>query len=205
MEILFGIAAAIVAVVVLSLAGHASLADGDDAPMTQLATHVQVPVAPDELVQRLQKLADSEPPARLSLGAMCHDTATPPDRFDYACPACARKTTHARIQGQWPPLAWEVEACRRLVKTVMGLDIELTETGFCATCHPDAKRPVLGIRIRYPNKKAHEVAPIGSADLQLLAEFMAGERKHDAGQQGEKPLRDYKDRLAKLLGTGPIR
>ena len=204
MEILLGIVAAAIVLFSLGMAGRASAAEKPPVAMTQLATQPPVQVAPDALRERLEKLAESAPPRKLSPGAMCYDMAMPPDRFDYVCPACQTKTVHARTQTQ-APIQWELAACRRTLKTIKGLNIELTETGFCAKCDPDAKAPVLGIRIRYAGNKIHTMAPIASVDLQLIAEFMAGKDKHDGGQAGEKPLRDYAKRLAELLGTGPIK
>lgn len=204
MEILLGIAAALIVLFSLGMAGRAAAAEKPPVAMTQLATQTPAQVAPDALRERLEKLAKSAPPEKLSLGAMCYDMAMPPDRFDYVCPACKTKTVHARAKNQ-APLQWELDACRRALKTIKGLDIELTETGFCAKCDPGAEKPVLGIRIRYASGKIHAVAPVTSVDLLLIAEFMVGKDKHDAGQGGEKPLQDYTKRLAELLGTGPIK
>jgi hypothetical protein len=204
MEILLGIVAAAIVLFSLGMAGRASAAEKPPVAMTQLATRTPAQVAPDALRERLEKLAESAAPKKLSPGAMCYDMAMPPDRFDYVCPACKTKTVHARGKEE-APIQWELDACRRALKTIKDLDIKLTETGFCAKCDPDAKKPVLGIRIRYAGDKTHTVAPVTSVDLQLIAEFMAGKDKHDGGQAGEKPLRDYAKRLAELLGTGPLK
>jgi hypothetical protein len=203
MEILLGIVAAAIVLFSLGMAGRAAAAERPPVAMTQLATQPPVQVAPDALRERLEKLAESAAPKKLSLGAMCYSPVIQPARIDYVCPTCNTKTVLTNLKPA--QAAWELDACRRALKTIKGLDIQLTETGFCAKCDPGVKQPILGIRIRYAGNKTHTVAPVVSVDLQLIAEFMAGKDKHDTGPGGEKPLRDYAKRLAELLGTGPIK
>jgi len=133
---------------------------------------------------------------------MCYKPAAPLVRFDYVCPICHAKTILAGEPRSSEALR-QLDACRRLVKEIKGLDIALTETGFCAKCNPDAAKPIIGLRIRYAPDRIHSVAPVTTDDLVLLGEFMDGKDKHDRGPGGEKPLRDYSKRLGELLGTAP--
>jgi hypothetical protein len=202
MAILIGIIAALLLSVAVFVANSTSEAAPPAASKAAIETRALSP-SQVEYRQRLQELAASEPPKKLSPGAMCYEPAMIPDRLDYTCPACNTKTVLANPKPAHT--AWELDACRRALKTIKGLDIKLTETGFCAKCDPDAKQPILGIRIRYAGNKTHTVAPITASDLQLIAEFIAGKDKHDTGPGGERPLRDYTKRLAELLGTGPLK
>lgn len=203
MEIILGAVIALLVLFSLGLSGHAYADEDTATAITQVSAPPVEPTAPPELRERLAELARSEPPKQLSPGAFCYNIAMPPDRFEYVCPACHAKTLVAN-EPRFSQMPWELEACRRLVKEIKGLDIALTETGFCTKCNPDAKEPVIGIRIRYAPDRVHSVAPVTADDLVLLKEFMDGKDKHDRGQGGEKPLRDYTKRLGELLGTGPV-
>ncbi len=148
--------------------------------------------------ERLNELAQSEPPKDLSMGAMCYDVASPPERFDYVCPVCNAKTVLVN-ERRYSRTPWELDACRRLVKEIKGLDVALVETGFCQTCFPHAERRSIDLVVHHPNGSSHCVQGITGNDLKLLAEFLAGQEKHMGARGQETPLRDYADRLRELL------
>jgi hypothetical protein len=148
--------------------------------------------------QRLEKLAASEPPKELSLGAMCYKPAMPPDRFDYVCPTCKTKTVLANPKRSRS--SRELDACRRQLKRIKGLKAELIETGFCAICFPKAKAPSLDLLIHNADGTSHRVNGISSNDLLLTTEFLTGETKHKGNQGRETPLQDHLPRLRQLLG-----
>ena len=196
MGIMIAVAVAILLSVAALAAGCRKVPQTTEQPPPRV---VQVPSPDHEAFrQRLEKLAEGEPPKELSWGAMCYDMATPPDRFDYVCPVCHTKTVLANE----PRLArtpWELEACRRLVKEVKGLDVSLVETGFCQICFPDAKQRSLDLAIRHPDGSSHRVQGVTSEDLKLIAEFLAGKDKHVGAQDRETPMKDHISRLRELL------
>ena len=198
MEILLGIAAALIVLFSLGMAGRAAAAEKPPVAMTQLATQTPAQLAPDALRERLEKLAASEPPKELSLGAMCYRPAMTPDRFDYVCPTCKAKTVLANPKRSRN--SRELDACRRQLKQIKGLKAELIETGFCATCFPKAKVPSLDLVIHNADGTSHRVNGTSSNDLLLITEFLAGETKHKGGQGRETPLKDHLPRLRQLLG-----
>ena len=195
MEILIGIIAALLLAVAVFVANTSkAIPAAENAP----AMKERAVSSSADYQQRLQKLAASEPPKELSLGAMCYKTAMPPDRFDYVCPTCKAKTVLANPKRSRN--SRELDACRRQLKQIKGLKAELIETGFCATCFPKAKVPSLDLVIHNADGTSHRVNGISSNDLLLITEFLAGETKHKGSQGRETPLKDHLPRLRQLLG-----
>jgi hypothetical protein len=162
--------------------------------------------AKTEVLKKLKKLADTQPPKKLSPGAMCYDMAAPPMRAEYVCPTCNEKTLYINPKGKWGGLpqfvSWELQACRRTIKKIKGLKVSLDESALCKKCKPNAKKNEVTLVVDYGDPKAlHKVAGITMVDLTLLSEFLDGKLKHDGGQGGEVPLKKYVGRLETLLGV----
>ncbi len=202
MEIILGTIVAVLVLLSLGLTGCTEAQGGAPTATTQQAAPPE-PTAPPELRRQLAELAQATPPNVSPVNACCYKPAPLVDRFEHLCPTCHTKTILAK-EPRFAERLRQLEICRRLVKEIKGLDITLTETGFCATCTPEAKEAVIGIRIRYGEDRVHTCAPVTPEDLTLLAEFQGGKQVHATGMGGEKPLRDYVKRLAELLGTGPV-
>ena len=166
-----------------------------------------------ELENRLQKLAESEPPKELFMGAMCYEMMMPPNRVEYVCPDCGEKTFYVQDSqkegklksdersGYTDNVRKNIPGCRRLIKTIKGLDAELIEKDFCNTCSPDTGAPVLKLVIHYPNGKTHETKNVSVNDLVLLQEFLNGALKHKDFYDGETPLKNHISRIETLLGV----
>jgi hypothetical protein len=159
-----------------------------------------------DMLKQLKKLANTDPPKTLQLGAMCYEMAAPPDRAEYVCPTCNEKTLHVTPRDGIGEIAeflsWQLDNCRRQVKKIKGLNVALDESSFCKKCQPGDVKHELALIITYEESKApHRVAPISDNDLQLLIEFTRGKVIHDDGPGGEEPLKKSMKRLEVLLGV----
>jgi hypothetical protein len=162
----------------------------------------------ENMRDRLRQLADGPPPKDLSMGADCYSMAMPPNRAEYVCPVCGDKTLYqssfsSGLLGTRLPstVEWTIPYLRRQTVKVEGVDVELIESEFCRTCTPAGKKPELGLEVLYATGYAHRTHPITDEDVTLLVEFTTGKDAHDLGQQGEKPLKNYVNRIQELLGV----
>ncbi len=153
----------------------------------------------EEIIHRLELLAKSEAPTQLNPGAMCYEMAMPPDRIEYQCPVCGSKTLYT--QDALFSLVESAGQCRHIVSNIPGLDLRLEERGFCRKCQPDTNQNLLLVlHIKYRGEQKEEayegITPEG---LQLLREFMTGDKTHDFFNEREEPLRDYVDEISAIL------
>jgi hypothetical protein len=154
-----------------------------------------------EIEKKLQKLAETPPPGKLSHGAKCYAVAAPPTRAEYVCPTCGEKTLYTKQAAEM--VGGQLLDARRQVKILQelaGAGLDLDESQFCRKCSPDVKDPKLVLKIRYDGGKTKTVSGISPKDLQLLTEFFSDKLAHDTGAGGERPLKDYSGRLRELLG-----
>lgn len=79
------------------------------------------------------------------------------------------------------------------------LGITLDESEFCEHCRPGVTVPKLGLVVRNQDRE-HRVVGIDGTDVQLIAEFIEGKRKHVGEMGRETPLKEHARRLAELLG-----
>ena len=178
----------------------------DDKPIAKKETtsYVSTSNAKNEILNKLKRLKDTAVPANLSSGAMCYSMAAPPDRVEYVCPICHNKTLYEASKDNYGLprfISWELTSCRRAVKEIKGMSVELDETSFCKKCKPDAKKHELTLVVKYGKNETHRVKNVRLDDLKLLVEFTNGKLKHDVGAGGEEPLKNYLTRLHKLLGV----
>jgi hypothetical protein len=159
----------------------------------------------DETKARLKKLSESPPPKDLKMGAECYKVAMPPDRAEYLCPVCGERTLFVSEKGRNADAAFitrELPDCRRLIKEIKGLDVELDESQFCKKCSPSAKNPSLILIVRYRGQNApFKCAHIDRDDLVLLREFAEGKDRHRDSYDFETPLKEHIKRLNELLGV----
>ena len=155
-----------------------------------------------EIEARLRKLTKIPPPTKLSMGAMCYKMAGPPERIDYICPSCTQRTLYVREESRQSVwfLKKELDSCRRIVKEIHGIEVNLDETEFCKNCSPDAAEPKLCLVVQVKGEKPHRTRGVTADDLTVLGEFMSGKIIHKGGQDRELPLKNYTDRLETLLG-----
>ncbi len=178
-------------------------------PIT-VALEQKKPLATENLTREqvaglLEKLAKSPPPGNLSQGAMCYSRVAPPDRSEYVCPSCGKKTLYARndtkARNNVDFVMTDIPECRRLVKAIKGIELKIDESQFCEKCSPGAKSPQLILTVHYPGEKGtHQVKGICSHDLIILQEFLTGKDRHAGDTGQEKPLKEYLPRLQEILG-----
>jgi hypothetical protein len=152
---------------------------------------------PDELIAKLDELAEQPGPEDLKLGARCYRRAAPPNREEYICPTCGERTLYAK----WGACGKvrDVRAASDIAKRLTQHGLVLDEATFCKHCSPDAAAPQIVLLTRYADGTEHRVQDVTSSDLQLIEEFFAGHGKHDRGMGGEEPLKQHLERIAQLL------
>jgi hypothetical protein len=143
---------------------------------------------------------------------MCYKTAGPPDRVDYVCPRCGERTVYARGGAASEGVraaSWEMselvgrrlEECRRQVLGIRDHGVSLDETEFCGKCRPDVREPRLALVVRLTGEEGERrTAGVSPEDVAVVAEFLEGKDRHDAGRDREEPLKDHAKRIAELLG-----
>jgi hypothetical protein len=147
---------------------------------------------------RLVTLSKNPIPKNLRMGAMCYDISGPPDRTEYICPKCNEKTIYASDLAEFVYI--DIQACRSYMKYFKGINAKLDESQFCKKCSPDVKKPELCFEILYDDeKKLHISCGITNIDMQLVSEFLSGSKIHSTFNGSEEPLKDYVNRLEKLL------
>jgi hypothetical protein len=153
-----------------------------------------------QIKEKLEALANAPAPEVLKTGAMCYKIAAPPDRTEYICPVCGERTVYTDDLARF--IERDLPVCRTLADSINGIGFTLDEKSFCKKCSPDVKEPSLCIQIKYAGEKEeNNICDISSDDLQLLYEFMKGKLTHSDTYDRETPLKDYSERLSKLLGV----
>lgn len=167
----------------------------------------------EQIAARLAELASRDAPTDLRMGAMCYDMAAPPATVDFVCPVCGGKTNYPRDatgerrdqERQWGRIMFvelELPACRRIVQAIDKPWIRLDESEFCRTCRPAVENPQLVLEVEVPGTEApHRTRGVGSLDLAVLRDFLAGSDRVRGSNDGETPLKDHLDRLEDLLGV----
>lgn len=161
-------------------------------PVTQRLTR-------EEIARRLKTLSASEPPKNLSMGAMCYAPRIyNPQKAEYVCPKCGAKTLYPERMEQ---LIIDIPKCRRYVKEIRQIALQLDESQFCKKCSPSVKSPSLVLVVSYPGeKKTYRHAGVNSNDLLLIQEFLEGKAVHKGERDSETSLKSNMERIQLLLG-----
>jgi hypothetical protein len=149
------------------------------------------PIERAELVERLKKLGESEPPSGFAPGAMCFV----PYPLYRCCPKCGQVSCdyHSKI----------VNTYRGYVKELRkyGLDITLLPLNFCLLCGLPLKGEKFQLEIKYPDQpESYRIELKDSRDLVIMERFLQGVDRYDVEQNGEGALVDSTNRLAELFG-----
>lgn len=154
----------------------------------------------DELKGRLAALAKSKPPKAELPAACCYRMAAPPSTAEYVCPEDGERTQYARDSGL-VDFVLALPAMRSLVVQLEGLDASLDERSLCRKCTPGpVSAPSVALVIRHEDGRTARTEGVGTFDLEILREFLAGELEH-AGRHGTKTaLKQHLPRLRALLG-----
>jgi len=170
----------------------------DPAP-TPWSTPVTQRLTREEIARRLKTLAASEPPKNLSMGAMCYAPRVyEPKKAEYVCPKCGSKTAYP---GHMEFIINDIPTCRRYVKEIRQIALQLDESQFCRKCSPSVKSPSLVLVVSYPGeKKSYRFSGVNGNDLLLIQEFLEGKAAHRGERDSETPLKSNMERIQQLLG-----
>jgi hypothetical protein len=167
-----------------------------------------------ELIERLEKLAKSEPPRNLSRGAMCYQMAIPAIEKK-PCPACE----HTMIIGEKNEILREYNVPLKRIQD-QGIDAKLIIPEHCPECGfglgfcgvtwqqqselspEEVQSKRFHLEIKYPDRQDTVNVELESAfELELMALFLHGQDRYEVGQGRENALRDHADRLRELFGV----
>jgi hypothetical protein len=168
------------------------------------------PLTRQEIKGLLERLAERPAPSVLSLGAKCYEVASPPARAEYLCPACGERTFYAQpqkngaIDGTPRFVQWELQECRRLIKSLKGAGMTIDESEFCRKCTPGKKTPALVLVVAYKGEdKPQRTRGVNAGDIRMLIEFLNDQDRHKGERDSETPLKDSIPRMKELLGIKP--
>lgn len=152
-----------------------------------------------DVEMRLKTLAESEVPPDLHPGAMCYEMSEPPDSIAYICNQCGEKTLYSNTEEYY--LVENVQDARNMVASIRNLDLRLEESNFCHKCSADTSlAPEYKLFIKYKGEETEEYISNPSPEsIQLIYEFMNGDKTHSYFNEREEPLKEYIDRLSALL------
>ena len=179
-----------------------------------------------QIEEKLKHLATTPPPEKMNFGAMCYSTSMAIGTISYICPVCGEKTLYKYIgENEWVTsngeelsdlelthrkrryeafemVLREINACRREVQKVKGINISLDESGFCDHCCPYITYPILYLLINIGGESDTVKTPnIDYMDIRLIHEFLSGSLVHKGYADEETPLVDYMGRIKELLGV----
>jgi len=157
-----------------------------------------------ELVERLKKLAKSEPP-KVLIGAMCYKPGPPPEKKEIPCPDCKR----TKVVGEMDEILREYNVPLKRIQD-QHVDAKLIVPQHCPECGFGLKEEKFRLEIKYPDQRNAVRVELETAfDLELMDHFLRGAdhyeelTKHNGmvmGGQGH-PLKDKVDRLKELFGV----
>jgi len=149
-----------------------------------------------ELVKRLERLAQSKPPKVLR-GAMCYDMA-PLIIQQGSCPDC--KCT--MIVGEKEEILSTYNVPFKRVQD-HGIQAKLIIPDHCPSCGDGLKDKPFQLEIKYSDQPDPVRVELENAhDLELMALFLQGKDRGElSGQHTETPLKDKLDRLRELFGV----
>jgi hypothetical protein len=202
---LLGLAAVVLAIALALFAPRVFAAAPPPAGSTPkpAAADPAAPAAPltrEQLKDKLQKLAETPPPAQLSFGAKCYDQAAPPETADFVCPRDGSRTQYTRNAAVASRVR-SLPALRQEAAALPGLSATIDDSELCRKCTPKAPDdPQLVLVVRLPDGGEKRTRGATRQDLQLLREFALDSVKHEGEQGRETPLKDSLPRLRELLG-----
>lgn len=159
----------------------------------------------DKLYEMLAELENAPKPEAV-LGAMCYMQMAPPNRVDYICPVCGKKTVHVQSEDKdWMFIEYllDVENCRREIQVIpesFEFTLGLDESEFCAHCSPNVHVPKLALIITYRDGRSFRTSPIKRDDIRMLGAFLRKGYDYSTVRDDVHPLKDSIPRLRELLG-----
>ena len=149
----------------------------------------------EELVKRLQKLAESKPPSNLSQGAMCYSTFGPIFE-EKPCPKCEQTMS----VGEKDEILREYNVPLKRIQD-QGIDAKLIIPEHCPECGFGLKEAKFQLEIKYPDDPVPVQVELDYAyELELMALFLQGKDRYEGSVGEEYPLKDEAKRLRELFG-----
>jgi hypothetical protein len=161
-----------------------------------------------QIDEKLKHLTESPTPIEPFHGAMCYFVAPSLDKIhEYICPTCGEKTIYKRnknpekFEAVDEVLGFKIEACRKEIEKVKGINIKMDESEFCAYCNPHIKVPKLCLFVNIAGQRdTTKIFEFNYIDIRLLHTFLDGELKYKNEINIESALIDKMDRIKELLG-----
>lgn len=154
----------------------------------------------EQISAMLEKLAQSEAPKELSMGAMCYKQAGPPRRAEYICPDCGHRTLYTEDKAAF--ITRSLPTILALLHNLQAIDLTLDQSQFCKKCKPEIEDPQIGIKIHYSDTNyVHEYQGLNDVDLELIRDFLEGKNEHLSYYDRGTPLKNYIPRLEQVLGV----
>ena len=122
-----------------------------------------------ELVERLKKLAASEPPKVLG-GAMCYEPGPPPERKEIPCTTCKQ----TMVVGEMDEILREYNVPLKRIQD-QNVNVKLIFPKHCPECGFGLSEEKFQLEIKYPDQREVVRVELESAfDLELMALFLQG-------------------------------
>jgi len=161
----------------------------------------------EQIDEKLKRLAETPPPEELSFGAMCYKVAFENVTvYEYVCPECGEKTVYKKGEDEEKSsfvqnLEKNLNACRRMIDKVKGINIKLDESLLCKHCSPKTENPQLCLLVNIAGQSdTTKVCNINPTDIQLIQEFLEDKLIHKGETDTESPLVNNLIKIKKLLG-----
>lgn len=170
------------------------------APGTTITVNKVTSLTKAQLKEMLARIEKSTAPPE-KMGAMCYDMAAPPERADYLCPKCGRKTVYVKSMAIM--ISQDLVSVRRMlldVKKIAQLDISLDESALCKGCALQGADKALNLVITYAGGETYRAKNINPFDMRLLLAFFQGKLTYTESNDAERPLKRHLQRLGYLLG-----
>jgi len=161
-----------------------------------------------QIDEKLKHLTRNPTPIEPFHGAMCYFVTPRLDKIhEYICPVCGEKTIYKwnnnpeKFNAADGVLGFKLEACRKEIEKVNGINIKLDESEFCAHCKPNIKVPKLYLFVNIAGQRdTTKINEFYYIDIRLIHTFLNGELIYKDELNIVSPLLDKMDRLKELLG-----
>jgi hypothetical protein len=162
-----------------------------------------------QIEEKLKHLAKTPPPTELAFGAMCYSSSYCIGTISYICPICGGKTnysdkekrTRKHNEETFYDVCKRINACRREIQKVKGINISLNESEFCKHCSPYTTNPTLYLLVNISGEsKTIKIPDVSWTDIRLIQEFLSGSLVHKGYRNDEFLLVNYIERIKELLG-----
>jgi len=150
-----------------------------------------------ELIKRLEKLAQSESPKDLAIGAMCYEMMASVIE-ETPCPDCKR----TKIVGEKDEILRKYNVPLKRIQD-RGIQVKLILPDHCPGCGDGLKEKKFQLEIKYPDQPDPVRVELtdGAHDLEIMALFLQGKDRLKHENDAETPLKDQLDRLRELFGV----